>query len=443
MKAQQNNLRRSSTFSIFRNGNYMLLFFGGLVSRIGNGVHYVAVCWYVLDRYDSMALGTILTIASLPAVLLGPFCGVLVDRLERKKLIIWMDIIRGVLVLLIAQLLLRGMLSYFTLLIGTFLISLCGTLFNPAISATIPNIVKDSELSKANSLESLSSNLTGVIGASLGGILIGLFGVPWALIINGISFLLSAFSEVFIQIPSTKHPKSVHGVSVMGEVAPTSPKKSAKVRNHNLFGEMMDGLKFIFSNRLLRAICATSIVLNFFFIGALSVALPYVVKELMGYGGMRFGLMDSFFPAGAILGSVIIILLPEIKRFYRLTVAGLSTHGMVLILLGLTISPLLLAPLTVKNAYSIMAGLMLIMGIVDVVINVPIITLFQRLVPDEIRGRFFAILGTLTQGLIPLAYFLSGVILNFWSAHMLMIGGGLAVILIALNMTRIEEFREL
>lgn len=436
MKAVRTNLEnKSSTLSIFCNVNYILLFLGGLVSRIGNGIHYVGVCWYVLEKSGSgVALGTILMTASIPSILLGPVSGVMVDRLNRKQLIIWMDLIRGVLVLAMAYLLMGKALTYPVLLIGTFLISICGTLFNPAITATIPNLVKDHELSKANSLESLSYSLTGVIGAALGGILIGLFGVPGTFMANGISFIVSAISEMFIQIPPTRRP--VRPVVAEAEQETQDAKTS-------IFQEMVDGLKFIFGNRLLRTICSTSIALNFCFIGALGVALPYVVKEVMGFGEMRFGLMDSFFPLGSIIAALLIMVLPEVKRIYRLTVGGLALHGIILILIGLAIWPLAIKWLTVKTSYMLVALLMVGMGIVNVIINVPIMTLFQRLVPDEIRGRFFAILTTFTQGLIPLAYLVSGVILEIWSPHALMILGGLAVIMIAFNMTRLKEFRAL
>ncbi|AZR72461.1 hypothetical protein BBF96_03130 [Anoxybacter fermentans] len=155
----------------------------------------------MLDLFDSgLALGILMMFATLPGVIFGPFSGVLVDRVNRKKLIIIMDFVRGIIILVLTQLLLLDRLLYLNLLIGTFLMSICSTIFNPAISALISNLVDDENLSKANSLENLSRNLTGILGAALGGLLLGFYGVAGIFFLNGISFLLSAILEIYIQM---------------------------------------------------------------------------------------------------------------------------------------------------------------------------------------------------------------------------------------------------
>ncbi len=425
--------KKKNRFAIFTNWNFILLYLGGLVSRLGDGIYYIGLTWYVLDQSkSSLALGSFMMISTIPGVIFGPISGVLVDRLDRKKLIVWMDFLRGVIVLVLARLLTRGELSYPILLAGTFFISICSTLFNPAVSAMVPNIVDDQDLSKANSLENLSRNLTGVLGAGLGGVLIGLYGVAGAFMLNGVSYILSAISEIFIQMPVKNELK----------VADTA-KENSVTQKSTFLQELLEGIKFILSNRLLRSICETSIVLNFFFIGAIGVGLPFIVKEIMGLGEMKFGMMEGFFPAGAIVGALAITILPELKKFYRLVIGGLALHGLILILIGISIIPFLINLLSINLSYWIIASLLLVMGIINVIINVPMITLFQRLVPDEVRGRFFAILMTFSSGLMPLAYFLSGAFLGILPAYILFVFGGIAVILVTVRMSRVEEFKRL
>jgi MFS family permease len=82
-------------------------------------------------------------------------------------------------------------------------------------------------------------------------------------------------------------------------------------------------------------------------------------------------------------------------------------------------------------------------GFINVLINVPVVTLFQKLVPDHYRGRFYGMFGTLSQSLIPLAYFISGFVLGFWPPYSLMFFGGTALILVALGCTRLKELKKL
>ncbi|AZR72462.1 hypothetical protein BBF96_03135 [Anoxybacter fermentans] len=97
------------------------------------------------------------------------------------------------------------------------------------------------------------------------------------------------------------------------------------------------------------------------------------------------------------MGSLVITFLLEIKKFYRLTIIGLTLHGVVLTLIGIAVIPDVMNMILISSSYLIITGLMFIMGIINVMINVPIITLFQRKVHDGIRGRFFAILSTLPR----------------------------------------------
>lgn len=427
MNLVENNTRR---LAILKNSNFLLLYLGGLVSWLGNNVYYVALTWYLLDKYKSgYYLGIIMMVGSLPSIICGPFSGVFVDRINRKRVLVVTDLIRGLLVLITTYLLFMDKLSISILIAVTLVMSICESFFDPAFSAIIPNIVSDKDLTKANSLIRLAGNFTGVLGMALGGILLGFCGVAGVFFYNGVSFIISAISEMFIRVPLKKNP----------EPTLNAPEEA----NSTFFSELAAGLRFLLSNKLLLSLCVTVVLMNFFFIGSLGVALPYIVKEVMHIKETGFGLMEGFFPAGAVIGAIAITLLPEMKKFYRVIVIGSGIHGILLIFIGVTVFPTLVKLASIPVVFFLVCGLILLMGIVNVLMNVPVSTLFQRIVPDEMRGRFYAIFTTLSQGLTPAAYFISGLVIGLWPPYALLLIGGIALLLVTYGLSKIRELRAL
>lgn len=414
-----NNLKRES---LLKNPNFLLLFFGGIVSRIGNGIHHIGLVWYIMELHNSgLAVGTILMLATIPGVILGPFSGVLVDRFDRKKIIIWMDIIRGVIVLLMSLMIITGTMNYTFLILGTVLLSICGTLFNPAVSASIPNIVKNEHLSKANSLEHLSMNLTGVIGPAVGGVMIAIWGVGGVFMINGISFLLSAFSEYFIKFPPQK--------------------KNYQTEKIHFITEMKEGVSFLYQQKALFYLLFTCLFANFFFAGSSVVGLPLVVRNSLQGSVQDFGLIEAAWPVGAILGGLLLSLLPEFKKVFKPFTIALSVQTVFWTLIGCITLPEIIATYGISLIkYAIIACLIL-GGVCNAFVNVPLMVVFQRMVPDEKRGRIFGITMTISQGLVPIAIGLSGIVSDLVLPSYLFIIGGLGMFILMLNFVRKKEVR--
>ncbi|MEC9488476.1 MAG: MFS transporter, partial [Halanaerobium sp.] len=264
------NVKSENKPNLLKNKDYILLFIGGLVSRIGNGIHNIALVWYVLDVSGSATTtGTILLISTLPGVIFGPFSGVIADRINRKFLIVGMDIIRGLVAIWLGWMVYTGAASFFHLGLATVLMAICGSLFNPAVTATIPNIVADCNLQKANSAEHFSVNITQIIGAAIGGVLIAVVGVSGVFILNGISFLLSAFSELFIAVPPLVRKAA-----------------EAKV---TFIHDLKVGASYLLQRKDLIALFAVAIILNFLSTGLFVIGFPYVFKEMLAVSSKLFG----------------------------------------------------------------------------------------------------------------------------------------------------------
>ncbi|MFO7814738.1 MAG: MFS transporter [Halanaerobiales bacterium] len=416
---------KKSNIKLFHNKDFLLLFLGGFVSRIGNGIHYIALVWFVLDITGSgSATGLVLLLSTLPGVIFGPFSGVIADKFDRRKLIILMDILRGLVVLWLGYYIYIGIANFFHISLATILIAICTSLFNPALTASIPNIVADNLLQKANSLNYFSLNFTQIIGAAVGGILIAAYGISGVFFINGVSFLISAFSELFINIPKVKIEKEM--------------KKS-----HTILNEIKFGLNFLWVQKEIVSLFTVAIFLNFLFTGLMMLGIPYIFKELLRVNSMLYGYAQSVFPAGAVIGSIILSQIPEIRNYYKVLLYSLNIQSLLLLGMGLPLIPyFLINTATMKIYYLIMLALFII-GIFNAVINVPIRILLQRLIPDNLRGRITGLLSTMTQALVPISVALTGYLLDILPVYTLFLGGGVLASLLTLYIAKIPSMQKL
>lgn len=410
--------------SLFKNTNFLLLFLGGIVSRIGSGIHHIGLVWYIMELSNSgLAVGTIMMLSTLPGVILGPFSGVLVDRFNRKQIIIWMDIIRGLIVLGMSLMIITGTMTYAYLILGTVLLSICRTLFDPAVSASIPNIVKNDHLNQANSLEHLSMNLTGVIGPAVGGVLIALWGVGGVFMINGISFLLSAFSEFFIKFPPQE--------------------KNYESKKINFVLEMREGLSFLYQKKALFYLLFTCLLANFFYAGSSVVGLPLIVHNSLNGTAQDFGWIQAAWPVGAVLGGLILSRLSEFKKIFKTFVISLSVQTLFWALIGCISLPVIIATFGVDLLKYTIIGCLIIAGVCNAFVNVPIMVVLQRMVPDDKRGRIFSIIGTFSQGLVPVAIGLSGIVSDLVLPGYLFIFAGLGMLILMISFVRRKEVHHL
>ncbi|NJE27095.1 MFS transporter, partial [Thermococcus sp. MV5] len=152
---------------------------------------------YVLDTTKSGAMMSVFLMAGMiPSLILSPIAGVVGDRYNRKAIMVWLDIARGILLLGIV---LFGFLNLNALLVAQVLMSIMGTFFGTATSAMFADLVEKDELAKATSTVQSLSIVARISGPLLGGIIYALGGIELAILINGFSFLGSGLFEVFIE----------------------------------------------------------------------------------------------------------------------------------------------------------------------------------------------------------------------------------------------------
>jgi len=189
--------------------NFWLYAAGRFVSLIGSGVQYLALSLYILDITGSgTMMGTFLVVSMLPRVIFAPFAGVVGDRFNRKKIMVYLDFARGVLIFLLAFIAYKGMLSLVVIYISQLLISTLDIFFDPATGAMVPDIVPKEKLTRANSILGSINSFSYIIGPAVGGILYPL-GIGIVFILNASSFIASGISEMFIEYKQTTEKKKM------------------------------------------------------------------------------------------------------------------------------------------------------------------------------------------------------------------------------------------
>ncbi len=414
--------------SFFINRDFGLLFCGRLVSQLGDGIHYFAMAWLVLDLTGSgAALGALLMAASIPGILLTPFTGVLADIWDRKKIVVSMDAARGLLLWGMAWMYHAGSLTLPVLYVATILLSVCGVLFGPAITATIPGLVKREDLVTANSRDALSHGATGILGPVVGALLLGMVGYLGIFLINGASFLISALTEMLIRFPSS---------APHGQLGVRKPGANGMGSHAATFAAAMaDGFRYLWNNPGLRIIIAGGIILNFLLSPLFGVVFPYFGKEVLLMEPQLFGLSQSSIPVGMLLGTVLVGLMVTRFSKLRLLVGSVTAQGAAVASMAVLAVPLVHTTLPPAFLLLFLALPLLALGFLNVQVNVPINVMMQETVPDHYRGRVFSLLGSTMNLAAPLGMGLFGILLDWVPVYFffLMCGGLIAAMALVLG----------
>ena len=252
------------------NKNFILMLQGNAFSAIGDVLYSVAIGYWVYEKTGSSALmGIMSSISMFVTMFVAPFSGTIVDKSNRKVLIVGMDIIRGIIMLAIGALAFSDSLSVPVVLVAAFLAALCTVFFSPSVSTLIVDIIPHDEMVRGQSVQAGITSFINLVGKAFSGALVALAGVPLIITLNGVSYLISAFTEMFIDVPRTK-------------------KQGEKVTPRGILHDFKGALVGIFESPYLRIFIPSCLLLNLLSAGQTSLMLPFVLEkgftvEMYGY----------------------------------------------------------------------------------------------------------------------------------------------------------------
>ena len=374
---------RTTTFrEVFAVGEFRPLFGTFLLSTIGDELARVALTVLVYARTSSPLLSAItFAISYLPWLLGGPFLSTLADRLPRHRVLIATDAARAVLVGLLA---IPGM--PLPVLLGLlFLVALCAPPFESARSALMADVMEGDRYAVATSLTNISLQVAQVVGFLLAGALLAGVGASAALLLNALTFLVSA---VWLSLGLQRRPAPVDPTSSAG----------ASVWQHTL-----DGFRLIRRSPRLLAIIAVLWVATLFTYGSEGIAAPLV--EQLGQGTTEVGVLLAANPLGVTLGGLAVA---------RLVRADLRER-LVPFLVVLSLAPLVLVGVVANLlpagwlSYWMVVGLMFVSGL-GAAWLIPLNVSFVQAVPASFRGRVYGVAVTGLYGMQGLGVLAAGLV---------------------------------
>src|SRR5207253_6888295 len=228
--------------AVLRQRHFALLWVGGLISGLGDGALRLTLPFYVYVRTGSvLATGAMFVVPLLPSLLLGSLAGVFVDRWDRRRTMIAADLTRAMLILLLLAVQSRDWL-WLVYAVG-FLEAALSQFFRPATSALVPRLVGEGHLQAANSVVAVSDGLIGVVGPAVGGLLLGLLGLPSVVLADSASYLLSGLLIALIRVPAEP------AAGLEAPASPAVPPPATTAAWIVVWREWLDGLRLMTTER--------------------------------------------------------------------------------------------------------------------------------------------------------------------------------------------------
>ncbi len=383
--------------------DFRLLFAGESVSVIGDQFHFVALAWMTLQLTGSgLALGSVLMVAAIPRAVFMLLGGALSDRWSPRRLMLYSNAIRAVVVGILAALVLTGNVHLWQLYILAGIFGIIDALFYPAVGAILPMLVEEADLPPANALVQGSQQLAGLIGPVLAGVVVALVNTGPAFVIDALSFGVATVALLFIA----------------GGRRPTTSPGIADAGTESVIASIRAGFDYVRRDRAVRSLIVLTAASNFAFNGPLLVGIPFMADHTLGGGSTTFGILLSAYGGGAVVGA-----LGAGRRVPRLgtLVLGIAfAMGVALTLLGV-------AP-NVLTAF----GLLVAIGLGAGFLNVHIFSWLQSRTVEAMRGRVMSIVLLGSFGLSPISYALAGAALDFAPVALLFTAAGAIVVVASL-----------
>lgn len=403
------------------NRDFFLLWQGQLVSQVGNQAFFIAMMYWTMEATGSASLmGFLMMVSSLPTVLLGPLGGTIADRHSRRGIIVAADALRGVAVLVPGALLYWCPEAVDAIVATLFGVGALGGLvnavFQPAISAAIPDLVPRDRVAAANSLNQFSVQGSLLAGQAAGGVLLRMLGAPVLILLDGVTYLFSAVSECFIRIPQ-RLPERSKG---FGQTLRT-------------YGnETLDGLRFVWQHPGMREVLLAATGLNFLTMPFL-VLLPFFVDQFLGKGPEWYGFLLAAVGGGALTGFLL-------AGSLKLT----GTTRCTLIVTALLGDTLILTSLGWVRNPAVALGLFFAGGILSGMVNIFVLTTLQVTTPGDMRGRVMALAQSIGGAASPLGMALGGILGDLTGKDIPLIYTGCGGMMMALTLvlSSRRRFRE-
>jgi MFS family permease len=359
----------SGTLALLRPGPFRRYIIGTSISDTGTWMQIMAQGWVMSTLTDkAIMLGMVNFAAGLPMIFLTMFGGSAADRFDKRKILVWTQVVQIGLALVIGFLIFSGHIQIWHIIAVAGLLGIAFAFEHPALSALVPELVKREEIAGAVALDRAVFHCARLVGPSVGGVVVGLWGAATAFFGNAFTFF--AFIVALLSLP----PR------------PQGSKEEEEQRASGI----KDGFRYVRTDKPSLAMVGMIASMTIFIFPTVSVMMPLYVRDVLHFGPDRLGYLMAFSAVGSVFGAITLVSIPRPRRWGGMMASVLAVMCAVFALSR--VDGFLSAALAlVVTSF----GLSLIFGLSN--------TIVQERAPSHLRGRVSAVMGLSFFGLMPVA----------------------------------------
>lgn len=386
---------------------FFTVWVGQAFSLVGSSlVQFALVWWLTKETGSATVLATATLIALLPQIFLGPFAGTLIDRWNRKTVMLVADSLIALATLGLIYLFMIDRQSLWAIYVILLIRSAGGSFHYPAMQASTSLMVPKQHLARIAGLNQTLMGIISIIAPPLGALLISIFSTQTVLLVDVVTALIAISLLAIIPIPQ---PTRIQA-QVNGEAKSTT-----------YWQDLREGWNYMITWPGLLAVAVLAMLINFLLTPASSLIPLMVTKEYLG-GAIQLGLLDSLFGIGVIIGGLILSAWGGFKKRILTCMVGI---------IGIGIGILIFGSLPAQYFYIALFGIFLL-GFMQVFANGPLHAILQGTVEPGMQGRVFSLIGAGATAMSPLSLLVAGPVADALGVRTWYLIGGSASILAAL-----------
>ncbi|HZN01631.1 MAG TPA: MFS transporter, partial [Pyrinomonadaceae bacterium] len=389
--------RRGGMFRALSHRNFRLFWIGAFLSNVGTWMQAVAQGWLVLQLTNSAFwLGLDAFMATAPGFVFTLVGGVFADLIDRRRLLLYTQVVAGIAALGLAALVATGAVNRWMVLGFSFVTGCCMALASPSYLAMTYDLVGREDLANAIAMNSTQFQLSRVVGPALAGVAFRVFGLAGCFFANGISFV--AVVVALWMVRSDRPGSAAH---------PVSDRRA-------LWRDLVEGISYVRNRPRVSSLLILSAVNSFFGAPYFSM-VPIYARDIFRLGETGLALMMGIAGGGAFLGALLVAYLGDFRRKGWFVLGGATMFG--LCITGFALS----SRLTFSLLFLFGLGFALVVSVA--LTN----TLLQKLVTDKMRGRVMSMFLLSFMGTMPIGNILAGTLSNHFGPQRVLAIGGLIV----------------
>jgi DHA3 family macrolide efflux protein-like MFS transporter len=389
---------------------FLILWSGQAISLFGSQLVQFALIWWLTQETGS---ATVLAMAALvgllPQVVLGPFVGVLVDRWNRRMVMLVADSVVALATVVLALLFWSNGVQIWQVFMILFIRALAGSFHWPAMQASTVLMVPEKHLTRVQGMNQTMQGALNIVSAPVGALLLAVLPVQGVLAIDVITAVFAIVPLLFIHVPQPENQQ-------------IQSTQSLKAFSHEFGKDLKAGLRYVWSWPAMMMIMVMAMLINLVLNPAFSL-LPLLVTGHFNGDALQLGLLEAMFGFGLVVGGVLLGIWGGFKRKIVTSLLGLIGMGLASLVVGFT--PSTMFYIAVLGAFAI--------GYMNSFVNGPVFAIMQTTVAPEMQGRVFTLIGSLSGLMSPIGLMIAGPVADKFGVQAWFVAGGFVTMMMGVS----------